>query len=419
MFVAAKHNQFSGGFQTLLTKNHQEILLGACAKFITLDLRPMYALCGEGLRCLLAAFAMIAAAFPGNDLFDLTYMLPHRDTVRSKIRKLSEQVQVHLKHEFLEIYDKVGPGGAFAVDIWTDNFKQRSYMCVTAHYIDKSFKLHCRTIANSYMDVNKAKDGTYVKEKIQKSLRKYGITISRNCIFISDRGSNMLSALRNFDHISCVLHFISNCLKKMFEEEKLKVILTTCKKLIRFIKKSGKNELFKPSLKSTSDVRFNYALTMFQSLLSNDNWNIMIDVVRDTPKANLMERINKDELMHLVKFLNLFERATKSTESTNYPTIHRVLAVFAAVETHLLPSENDHQLIKDAKNQIRPYFLLTKSENKHLLESIFHKIAIYLHPSLKQMQKIPPDERRTVLAEVGLNHEIFALFDFVFFKFYT
>lgn len=64
------------------------------------------------------------------------------------------------------------------------------------------------------------------------------------------------------------------------------------------------------------------------------------------------------------------------------------------------PSAGDSQLIIDAKNNVRPYFLLNKLENKDLLTSIYHKMAIYMHPSMKNMPKISPDERSKVVEEV-------------------
>lgn len=310
-----------------MTRDQRDSLLNACAKFIAVDLRPISAICGDGLWCLMAAFATIARAHNEYDVNDLINCLPQRETVRTKIQKCAKDIKRELKQNIMDVFGNKGPGGAFSCDIWTDGYMQKSYICITAHYVDQNFNLHCRTITNRYMSVNKKKDGAYVRSKINKILRENGIQITPKVVFITDRGSNMLAALFDCEHTSCGLHFFCNCLKNVFKEGKLKVILSTSKNIVRFIKKSGKNELFKPSLKSTNEVRFNYALTMFESLLANDNWITMVEIISESQNAHLLQNIQKEELEQLVKFLKIFQRATSAIESTSQPTIHRMLAI--------------------------------------------------------------------------------------------
>lgn len=247
--ILVKHQEFASGFQNILKKDDQKILLDACVKFVTIDLRPIYAICGEGLKSLLAAFAKITLRYSEYDINELSHSLPHRNAVRNKIHHVCEEIQFKLKIELKNIFGNGGPGGAFSTDIWTDNFKQQSYICVTVHYIDADFKMHCRTLANSYMKATKKKDGAYICSKIKKVLEKYGILNSPKVIFMSDRGSNMLSGLSDYEHISCALHFLCNCLKKTFKDGKLKTILLTCKKIVCYIKKSSKKGIVQANFK--------------------------------------------------------------------------------------------------------------------------------------------------------------------------
>jgi hypothetical protein len=117
-----------------------------------------------------------------------------------------------------------------------------------------------------------------------------------------------------------------------------------------------------------------------------------------------LDQIQKDEICDLVKFLKILRNATSAMEGTNRPTIHCVLAMYEAIEKHIQPDPNDKVIISEAKNNIRTYYLLTKLENKHLLTSIFHKMGIYLHPAMKLMSKLSPDDQNDVLKEVCLLH---------------
>lgn len=53
-------------------------------------------------------------------------------------------------------------------DIWTDSYKQISYLCLIAHYFDESEKLCDNVIALEPMDVNEPKDSAHVRRVIGK-----------------------------------------------------------------------------------------------------------------------------------------------------------------------------------------------------------------------------------------------------------
>lgn len=89
----------------------------------------------------------------------------------------------------------------------------------------------------SFMQTDRKKDADCVLEHITKVLEKYEVVISSKTVFVSDRGSNMLAALKDTDHVSCVLHFLCNCLKQVFDKGRPMEVLIVVKKIIRFIKK--------------------------------------------------------------------------------------------------------------------------------------------------------------------------------------
>lgn len=390
------------GFQSVLSDVHKRLMLFACVAFVVLDLRPIFAIEGEGLRQLLHAFAIITTTYVQNigDIDAMSYFLPSRDTVRNHIVGAASKIQVKLKQLMEPVFGDTGWGGAISFDIWTDEYLQNSYIGINAHFVDENFKLHNRVIGNVILANNRSKSGEYILRKVRKRLRKLGINLDK-VVFVTDRGSNVIAALKDYQHIACALHFINNCLQNCFKSGRPAEILVICRKIIRYIKKSGQNTLFEPTLKSPSNVRWNYAHQMLSSLVAGDNWDVLEQTLRGTEKQKLFDKLNKNEVIELISFLNIFNRATKSMETTSTPTLHNVLAWYSAIERHLQFSGQESEIVKAAKANIESYFLLTKMENDELLTSIHHKMSIYLHPAMKQMPKFSNDERALVRGEVS------------------
>lgn len=249
------------GYQSVLSNPHKLLMLSACMAFIVLDLRPLYALDGDGIHELLKAFAVICLTYisNANDLTALSFFLPNRDTVMSHIVRNSSQIVNKLTALTAPIFNDSGWGGAFSVDIWTDDYKWHSYICVIAHFVDENFILHNRVIANELLADDRIKSGPYILEKVKNILNRIGVTNMDKVIFVSDRGSNILAAFRDHQHIACSLHFLNNCLQNVFKSGQPKKVLRLCQKSVRYIKKSGKTSLFSPALQSASTVRWNFA----------------------------------------------------------------------------------------------------------------------------------------------------------------
>lgn len=377
-------------------------MLSACTNFIVKDLRPMYALEGDGLKDLLTTFNFLCQTYGCANLEEVSHYLPHPQTVSSNIHNLSTKIRGSIKEQLKDIFGERGPGGAISLDIWSDDYKQQSYICFIVHYIDEQFNLIKRVIANEYMSSKRKKDNQYILEKLKAMLAEFQFDVMDKIVFMSDRGSNLILALNLYNHLSCALHFICNILKQMFSGGRPQLLLKKCKKVVKFIKKSGKNEQFAPTLKAPSSVRWNYAYIMFNSLIAGGNWAKMERIIKDAGKDNLLVGLEKQEIETLAKFLELFHKATLSMESTKRPTLHRTSAYYEAFEAHLRPSGGDVPVIADAKANAEPYFLLKKEEYKDYLSSMFHKLAEFLHPALKQMRKLTAIERREVLAEVSI-----------------
>lgn len=286
----------------------------------------MYALEGEGLRDLLSTFHLLGSVYGSSNLDEVSHYLPGRQTVSSHIHTLAENIKCAIKKELYGIFGDSGPGGAISLDIWSDNYLQKSYIGVIAHYIDEEFNLKTRVIANEPMSSERKKDHIYIKEKLNGVLLTFQIGDTTKIVFVSDRGANVIAALNGLNHTCCADHFVSNNLEQCFSEGRPKDVWQKAKKIVKFVKKSGKNDQFHPSLKSPSKTRWNYAYTMFKSLVTGNNWAKMTEILTNARKDQLMDDFHEEEVQDMVNFLEIFHKATLSLEATTRPTIHRTSA---------------------------------------------------------------------------------------------
>lgn len=391
------------GYQSILSPQHRTLMMNGCIDFIVADLRPLNAIEGDGLRSLLSSFSIVHASHQSLDLEEVSYFLPHRNTVQHHIGQRANKIRNKIKSELQFVFGPYGSGGAIALDLWTDSYRQISYLGMIAHYINEKFEMCGRLIACKGIDSSKEKNGDLVLAVIKKELAKYGLILDdmkKKIVFATDRGSNMIKALQSYNHITCLLHFLSNSVKKIFCGGRTQFVLITCKAIVAYIKRSGRNDQFNPSLKSTSDVRWNYAIVMMKSMITGDNWSKILSILEENNKTHLMCDVIQDEILSLIEFLEIFHLATKAMETTSKPTIFCVLAWFEKIEKCIRPSPADSLIVQTAKTNMESYFLLTLMENKEFLRSKYHNMSVFLHPAMKNMMKFSPAEKEEIMKEV-------------------
>lgn len=378
-------------------------MIKGCTDYIVMDLRPMHALEGAGLHSLLSSFSTIHMAYQPIDLEEVSYFLPNRNTVQAHIGKNATQIRLLIKKDLQSAVGRGQPGGGIALDLWTDSYRQLSYLGIITHYINEKFEMCQRLIVCKSLPSDRQKDADFILVAIKKEIEKYGLNldeINERVVFVTDRGKNIVKALRLYNPLTCALHFLCNVIKKTFDCGRPKDVLNACKSIVGYIKRSGKNDQFHPSLKSSSEVRWNYAVTMMKSIVANDNWTLMLNILEESNKMNILDGVTKEELESLIQFLDIFHMATKSMETTSKPTVFAVLAWFDKIERFLKRLPTDAPIIQTAKENVEAYFLLTIAENQQYLRSKYHLMSNFLHPGLKNLAKFSPMEKDQIINEV-------------------
>lgn len=355
-------------------------------------MRPVNSINGAGLHSLLSTYGILWRNY-GSNLVP-SNLLPSIKSVSSNIkiraRKLSETLQAAIQSQFASI------GGSVCLDVWTDDFKKISYLGITIHYIDDKYRLNCRVISCKTLDINSSKTGAYIKKKLLHVLNYYGINPNENVVFVTDRGSNMIKALEDFDRQNCGNHFVCNVVNQGICSGRPHTVLKTCQGVVNHIKNAGKNGLFMPSLKAAMKVRWNTALDMFVSI--SPNWEKIQNYLQQSNQINLVADVTKNEIDALIKFLRPFKTASLQMQATKSASQHLVHLWYDLLGQHLIDSEDDPEIIVEAKTSAEFYFQQAIANGG--MVSTINKIAVFLHPSMKELKKMTPQDKIDIEIDV-------------------
>lgn len=303
----------------------------------------------------------------------------------------AKNVRDVIKTEIKLIYERYG--GSVSMDCWTDKFRKLCYFGLTLHYIseeDDKLILNDRILLIRELTED-VKDGNYLKTKLTEYLIEFQIMdfIENKIVFVSDRGTNIKSALRHYQSISCMAHMIHNVVEKMLHKSP---IVSAVAAIVRYFKKSGQNALFENStLKSYVSTRWSSVYRMLESVI--EHWDRIVAILEQR-KQHLEElrSISLDELKLMCDFLKPFAIATDEIEATKRTTLDTVCPNYALLKNHLTPKRTDPKLIADFKDIGYKYW----DENVSNNISIYHEIAVFLNPGLKSLKPFTVAEKNRI-----------------------
>lgn len=115
-------------FKEIDFKNTRE----AAVKFVVKDYRPYHAIECEGLKDLCYAMVQLGQRYQNMSKNDFEKILPCRKTVVKDVLTKSSELINHFSEEMRHCLKYAG-GIASTVDLWTDNYKRKSYLSITVH----------------------------------------------------------------------------------------------------------------------------------------------------------------------------------------------------------------------------------------------------------------------------------------------
>ncbi|CAF1148186.1 unnamed protein product [Rotaria sordida] len=144
----------------------------------------------------------------GNDI------LPSRSTITREINRQANDIRERLG----VVLRKAAKQECLAIspDLWSDKFKQNSYLGLTAHFVDDQHILHSIDLCcEPYNELDKTAGN--VLKSITAALSRFGLDqLMNEIIFVCDRGSNLLKALEDYQVVHCFPHRLNNIVKRTF-----------------------------------------------------------------------------------------------------------------------------------------------------------------------------------------------------------
>lgn len=365
----------------------------AATSFICKDLRPFEALNGSGLLEFASACVNIGAIYGNLAIDDIKNLLPSPQTVSRFVSEKAVTVRVNLFEKVSKIVND--RGGAFTTDIWTDNTRRFSYLAITFHFVNESNELCDQILCLEQLDVDEKKTSQYLSEVIQKQLTNFGVENHlKKIVFTTDRGRNIVNCFEmiGIDRLNCFDHLINNTTEKVCSLEIIESTLAPVRKLVKFIKITGRNNKFEKTLKSFVKTRWNTNYDMAISVV--DNFDLLNDLLLPIGEQNRIREINKYVLKEICDFLVIFKQISQELEGSLYPTLYLVWPAFDRIMKFLNPSQLDSVIMEKMKSAAKEY--LTTNFELHK----FHRIASFLFPQTKSLKFASQNEKLKTFADV-------------------
>lgn len=336
--------------------------------FVIEDCRPFSTVEGIGFRKMIAKILKIGAKYGEN--VDLDNLIPSATTLSRKTKAFAEEKKETIKPHIQDLV--TNSRAAVTIDLWSDNFIKRNFLCATLHF-ELNYELVEITLGMKSMDFMSS-TGENIRDKLSSLFLEFGVTDISNVVFVTDRGSNIKSAIKEFTGLNCSAHLFSNVLNDAFESTlELNAITDGCKKIVRYFKKSNKQHMLNTTLKSACPTRWNSNFAMFTSV--SDNYAKINEILADNAERRRMLNFSTSVLQSLVEIFNDFEIIFKQLQYSKSPTLCFVIPSINKIKMMCSTENNDEAPIAALKLNI---LLHLEKWNSNL--SILHKAAVFLYP---------------------------------------
>ena len=316
---------------------------------------------------------------------------------------------------------------AMTADMWTDNYRRRSYITFTLHFCNVDFELKSVTLKTVLFAGQHTGDN--IKQEMIKTADEF-LLDGKKIIYVTDNGSNIVKAckLAGVERLGCIAHGVHNLITVdgISKTESVKKIVSDVKDIVhKFVYKTSMMEeegrkmvqeeliqhiqnedvdietieygtelddeaavsspvcqppgtFYTTTLKRECPTRWNSLLTMFESLLkSRQLVERCLASLRLFDKIPSLDDWNNTE--DLVNFLKAFKKATELLSGSEYPTSSMALLLRAELASTLEASATDSAIIAELKTNMRAGF------GRRFPINDLHVCAAILDPSQRHL----------------------------------
>lgn len=380
-------------------------LRDAAAQFVCIDFRPAYGVKGRGLTEYLFAVVQLAKKYPNMTMEDLMRAMPSRNTVTSHILKLANE-SVNMVTEMLRT--AINDNGGFGVtcDLWTEKMNATSFIAITVHFFVQSpVGLELKSLVIDLFEMTcDSMTAENIKNAIISIFALFGITeddLKHYACFVTDRGSNILSAVSDFDHHACLAHLCNNVVDKMLGTAEAKQIVSNASKLVKYVKKSHIASQLTTKLKSHVETRWNSVHDMLISIMDNyQELHHLLETKQESSlrQANVLDKLtclSMTDMKAICSVLVFFKQMSTAVEGEKYVTLQMYWVVLREMKKKLMPNRCDTELVKLMK-KAGLQFIEQSGSAGYFQPTFRHKMAMFLHPQMKGLHFASVEERKEI-----------------------
>ena len=304
-------------------------------------------------------------------------------------------------------------GCAITTDIWTEDYHKTSYISSTIHYTDNDFGLVSRVLFAAPFEDGAPKTQENIRNLLFKKLAAFGIDTSllvSRVVFVTDRGANIIAALRAYTRLNCNAHILNVILSSAFapavleKTPALSELITRSKKLVKYFKHSGLQNSLDTSLKQSIETRWNSNYEMLDSILKQHD--AVSAILLANNQYDRIAHININTLKTVVDFLKKFKEATNELEGNNCTTAPLALPWSIKLVEHCQAQTTSPLLSEVAKvcisrlQELMGTSTYTPNKSLHML----FRMATFLTPKLRLLRMLGPDARDDVVKSMLMNY---------------
>jgi len=315
-----------------------------------MDLRPFNIVQGDGFKCLGQGLINLGADF---GKVDVESILPHPTTISRKTAAVAQRV----RDTFLpEVKEAVENGTcALDTDMWSDKYTKTNYLTVEAQYCTDEFELKSQTLFTVKFPPKLKKTGRNIRKLMDSELEKMGSALEdvRKNVFTTDQGSSMITALDDCYRLNCSSHLTATVPRNVFDfhKEKSKSLLskncpgcysviTSCRSIVTYIKRSGKNVELAKTVKMMAEPRWNTLLNMLESVCAS--FLDIVELLKEQGESTRLDNWDSELATQLVNFLVPFRSVSVELQAKKSPTLHLVLIRYFDLLRHCEVDDEDH-----------------------------------------------------------------------------
>lgn len=217
------------------------------------------------------------------------------------------------------------------------------------------------------------------KKLIWNVLKSFGIDPDVfQIIYVTDNGSNLISALSGEAHMRCVCHCINLAIKQSIDEcSPIDQLASACRELVCHFKRCELQHSITTTLKQDVCTRWNSTYdTLWSIWLSFDE---VEGILGNRDEAKYLSNIDRYVVKDVTDLLSVFKIGSEKLSADDVPTLHSVLPWFTKFKKTCEPKNTDRPCIAELKKKI-----LSKLDDKIWITEI-HYIATFLHPETKSL----------------------------------